>query len=188
MNTLLKKIRACTICAEHLPLGPKPILNFDKHSKVLIVGQAPGVKAHNSGTPWDDASGERLRDWLGVTPAEFYNPKLFAIVPMGFCYPGKGKSGDLPPRPECSATWMPPILDYLQEIKTTIVIGAYAHKYLLNSDKNVTENIKNWKKFAPEFFPLPHPSPRNNIWLAQNPWFLRELVPQLKRHVGRALK
>ena len=150
----------------------------------MIIGQAPGIKAHESGKPWNDASGVRLREWLGVTDTQFYDESLFAIVPMGFCYPGKGKSGDLPPRPECSAKWMKPVLEYLEKIELKILIGAYSQTYFLKTKSgDLTETVRNWKAFAPEQFPLPHPSPRNNIWLAKNPWFEKTLVPKLRKTV-----
>ena len=186
--TLLDTILACTLCKRHLPFSPKPILNFSASSKILIVGQAPGTKAHESATPWNDASGERLRQWLGVDKNQFYNLKLFAIVPMGFCYPGRGKSGDLPPRPECSEKWMQSILSHLKKIEITILIGAYAQSYFLKTTSgDLTSTVKDWKKFSPHFFPLPHPSPRNNIWLAKNLWFEKDLVPVLKKTVTNLL-
>lgn len=181
MHTLLKKTKTCTICKDFLPFEPKPILSFSKDSKILIVGQAPGIKAHESEKPWNDASGERLREWLGVTKDQFYDTNLFAIVPMGFCYPGKGKSGDLPPRPECSAKWMQPILKSLVKIELTLLIGTYSQNYFLKTGSgDLTETVRNWKKFSPQYFPLPHPSPRNNIWLSKNPWFEKSLVPKLR--------
>jgi uracil-DNA glycosylase len=169
MDSLLKKIKQCQICKEFLPNAPKPILNFSSQAKILIVGQAPGIKAHDSGKPWNDASGERLRDWLGVRAAQFYDPTIFAIVPMGFCYPGKGKSGDLPPRPECANHWMHQVLAKLKNIELKILIGTYSQEFFLkNNSGQLTETVKNWKKYQPAIFPLPHPSPRNNIWLKKN--------------------
>ncbi|MBY0371491.1 uracil-DNA glycosylase family protein [bacterium] len=189
MDSLLKKIRQCTLCEKHLPFDPKPILSFSKNSKILICGQAPGTKAHDSSTPWNDASGERLRHWLGVTKEEFYNDSLFAIVPMGFCYPGKGKSGDLPPRPECAEKWMATVLDRLSNVKLTILIGAYSQGHFLKTASgDLTDTVKRWKQYSPHQFPLPHPSPRNNIWLKKNPWFEKDLVPKLRREVRRVLK
>ena len=188
MDALLTKILTCQICKEDLPLKPKPILNFSKPAKIMIIGQAPGIKAHDSGKPWNDASGVRLRQWLGVTSEQFYDESLFAIVPMGVCYPGKGKSGDLPPRPECSAKWMEPILNRLDNIELQILIGAYSQSYFLKTKSgDLTETVKDWKSFAPEKFPLPHPSPRNNIWLSKNPWFEKNLVPQLQKTVQAIL-
>lgn len=150
----------------------------------MIVGQAPGFKAHESGKPWNDASGERLRHWLGVTDEQFYDESLFAIVPMGFCYPGKGKSGDLPPRPECSAKWMAQVLRRLENIELKVLIGAYSQTYFLKTKSgDLTSTVKEWKSFTPKLFPLPHPSPRNNIWLAKNPWFEKNLIPNLRETV-----
>ena len=184
MDSLLLKIRACDLCKKNLPAKPKPILSFSKNSRIMIVGQAPGTRAHDSGKPWNDASGVRLREWLGVTDVQFYDDSLFAIVPMGFCYPGKGKSGDLPPRPECSATWMDAVLNHLKKIELKILIGAYSQSYFLQTKSgDLTETVKSWKSFAPEQFPLPHPSPRNNIWLAKNPWFEKNLVPDLRKTI-----
>ena len=154
----------------------------------MIIGQAPGTKAHESGKPWNDASGERLRQWLGVTPEQFYDEALFAIVPMGFCYPGKGKSGDLPPRPECAAQWMKLVLRHLENIELTILIGAYSQSYFLKTKSgDLTQTVKNWKSFAPKQFPLPHPSPRNNIWLAKNRWFEKNLVTELQKTIRNLL-
>lgn len=184
MNSLLKKIKACKICKAHLPYAPKPILNFNSNAKIMIVGQAPGTKVHESGLPWNDKSGDRLRDWLGVTNEEFYNPNFFAIVPMGFCYPGKGKTGDLPPRTECAEAWMQKILKELKNIEVIITIGIYSQKYFLDTQGSVTENVIQWKKFAPKFFPLPHPSPRNNIWLKKNMWFEKKILPELKKKIN----
>jgi uracil-DNA glycosylase len=187
-TSLLTKIRGCQLCQENLPLKPKPILNFSSHSRIMIIGQAPGIKAHENGKPWSDASGKRLREWMGVSEEQFYDESLFAIVPMGFCYPGKGKSGDLPPRPECSQKWMQPILSHLEHIQLKILIGAYSQSYFLKTTSgDLTSTVKNWKSFAPKQFPLPHPSPRNNIWLAKNPWFEKNLVPELKNAVQEVL-
>ena len=145
---------------------------------------------HESGIPWNDPSGDRLREWMGVTKEQFYNTKHFSIVPMGFCYPGKGKSGDLPPRPECAETWMAPILEKLPKRQITLLIGQYAQGWFLKSEKKatLTETVKNWKNYLPEYFVLPHPSPRNNIWLKKNPWFEKKLVPQLEKRVEEFLR
>ena len=188
-DSLLSLIRSCQICKKNLPLQPKPILNFSKKSRIMIIGQAPGIKAHDSGKPWNDASGKRLREWLGVSEEQFYDESIFAIVPMGFCYPGKGKSGDLPPRPECSEKWMQVILNHLKNIELTILIGAYSQSCFLETKMgDLTETVKNWKTFTPKLFPLPHPSPRNNIWLAKNSWFESDLVPRLQKVVHSILK
>jgi uracil-DNA glycosylase len=181
LEPLLKEIRACRLCEKHLPLGPKPIVNLHSKARILIVGQAPGIRAHDSGKPWNDASGERLRAWMGLSDEEFYDPKRVAVVPMGFCYPGKGKSGDLPPRPECSNHWMQKVLQSLPNIQLKVLIGSYAQKYFLGKENLLTENIRNWEKFYPEMIVLPHPSPRNNIWLKKNAWFEEEILPALKK-------
>lgn len=157
-------------------------------SKILLVGQAPGRRAHETKIPWNDPSGDRLREWLDVDRPTFYNPAHFAIVPMGFCYPGTGSSGDLPPRPECSATWMERILQQLKAIRLTIVIGAHAHGYFLKTEDTVTQNVRNWKRSFPKIIPLPHPSPRNNIWLKKNPWFEKELLSHLRQQCHLILR
>ena len=188
-SELKKNIKACTVCQKELPLAAKPIFSFSTRSKILVVGQAPGIKAHESGIPWNDASGDRLREWLGVTKKQFYSTKNFSIVPIGFCYPGKGKSGDFPPRPECGETWMAQVLEKLPKRKITLLIGQYAQRWFLKTLKKatLTETVKNWKTYLPEYFVLPHPSPRNNIWLKKNPWFEKKLVPELEKRVGEFL-
>lgn len=186
--TLLHDVRACTLCTPHLPLGPKPVLQWHPQARILIAGQAPGQKAHNAGVPFADASGERLRQWLGLTAEQFYNPKLVAILPMGFCFPGSGKSGDLPPRPECAASWRQPLLQQLKQLQLTIVIGQYAQAWHLPDAKSsLTETVAAWQQYWPDMIPLPHPSPRNNIWLKRNPWFAEHLLPQLQARVQQVL-
>lgn len=185
---LLKDIRACQICAAYLPLGPKPILQAGTHSKILIIGQAPGIKAHQTNTPWNDASGVRLRQWLGVSDAQFYDGDQFAIMPMGFCYPGKGKSGDLPPRPECAPAWHATLRAALPEVQLTLLIGQYAQNYYLQDPyATLTERMRHWREFPASVFALPHPSPRNQIWLRNNPWFAQQVLPELQRRVTAAL-
>ena len=189
IDPLLAEVRACTICAKSLPLGPRPILQVHPKARILIAGQAPGRKVHESGVPFADASGDRLRDWLGVTREVFYDPKHIAILPMGFCYPGTGKSGDLPPRPECAPAWRRELLDSLTALRLTLVIGQYAQEYhLAEAGDSVTDVVRQWKAHWPDVVPLPHPSPRNNIWLKKNPWFERELLPKLRRRVAAVLK
>jgi len=189
LTSLLKEVRACTLCTKHLPQGVRPVLQMHSSAKVLVVGQAPGRKVHESGIPFDDASGERLREWMGVTREVFYDPKQIAILPMGFCYPGTGKSGDLPPRPECAPAWREKLLQHLDQLEVTLVIGQYAMDYHLPEHKSsLTEIVKDWKSSWPKVIPLPHPSPRNNIWLKKNPWFEKEVVPKLRKRVSEALK
>lgn len=189
MDKLIKKIENCTICSKHLELGPRPIINVDPESKIVIIGQAPGIVVHRTGIPWDDKSGANLRDWLGIDKETFYNSKKIGLIPMGFCYPGKGKTGDLPPRKECAPEWHNPLFDQMKQVKLTILIGMYAQKYYLGLKKKrtLTETVKNYKDYLPEHFVLPHPSPRNNIWQAKNSWFKREVIPELKSWVSALL-
>jgi uracil-DNA glycosylase len=189
MEDLLHNIKQCTICKAHLPLGPRPIATAHLDSKIVIIGQAPGTKVHASGIPWDDASGKQLRKWLNVSEEEFYNTKSFAIIPMGFCYPGKGKTGDLPPRPECAPQWHNQLLDKMLNVELVILIGMYAQKYYLKdkAKKTLTETVGNYKDYLPKYFPLPHPSPRNRFWLTKNPWFEKEVIPKLQKRVNNIL-
>ncbi|MBR9829850.1 MAG: uracil-DNA glycosylase family protein [Oceanospirillales bacterium] len=182
---LLEQVRACRLCADYLPLGPRPVVQAASSARLLIVGQAPGVKVHATGIPFNDPSGERLRDWLGMSRDEFYDPKRVAILPMGFCYPGRGKSGDNPPRPECARAWRQPLLDLLPNIKLTLLVGRYAQEWHLGKGPNLTDRVRHWRDYAPENIPLPHPSPRNNIWLQRNPWFEQELLPELKERIAQ---
>jgi uracil-DNA glycosylase family 4 len=182
MEKLLQQIRNCTICQNYLPNLPKPIIRASKNAKVLIIGQAPGQKVQDSGIPWDDASGKELRKWLGVSSEDFYDRNLFAIMPMGMCFPGTGKSGDLPPRKECAIAWHEKVLAKLPNIKLILLIGKYAQDYYLkeNTKENLTETVRHYKDYLPTYLPLPHPSPRNNIWQAKNKWFVLEVLPTLK--------
>lgn len=183
-SELITKIRQCTECESALPYPPRPVLNFNHSSKILIIGQAPGLKVQNSGIPWDDASGNRLREWLGIDKETFYDVNNFAIVPMGFCYPGSGKSGDLPPRPECATLWHKQVMQQLSSVQLTLLIGQYAQNYYLKDKvKTLTERVKLWQNYMPEYLPLPHPSPRNQIWLKKNQWFENEVLPHLKQQV-----
>lgn len=182
MEQLLKNIRACTVCEAFLPNRPRPIVQANAKSKIVIIGQAPGQKVQDSGIPWDDQSGNELRRWLNVTKEQFYNPDLFALIPMGFCFPGTGKSGDLPPRPECAPLWHPQLLLEMKEVKLIILIGQYAQKRYLkvHCKPTLTENVKNYQEYLPNFLPLVHPSPRNKIWQKKNPWFEEEVIPVLQ--------
>ncbi|QKE41927.1 MAG: uracil-DNA glycosylase family protein [Ferrovum myxofaciens] len=187
--SLLAEARACNICETHLPHGTRPVLQIHPQARVLIAGQAPGKRVHESGVPFDDASGDRLRDWMGVTREVFYNSKQIAILPMGLCFPGTGKSGDLPPRSECVRTWRDQLLDHLRHLEVTLVIGQYAQAYHMNVKRSsLTETVRDWRSYWPEIIPLPHPSPRNNIWLDRNPWFEKELIPMLRRRMSEVLK
>lgn len=188
-TSLLREVRRCTICSEHLPLGPRPILQLHPDARILVAGQAPGRKVHESGVPFADASGDRLREWLGLSPEVFYDQRRVAILPMGFCFPGTGKAGDLPPRPECAPEWRDKLLRHLKNLKLTLVIGQYAQAYHLpDAGESVTSTVQSWRKHWPSVVPLPHPSPRNNIWLKRNPWFEKELLQRLRMRVARALK
>ena len=181
MQHLLPKIKDCTICEAHLPHGCNPVFVANQKSKIVIIGQAPGRVVHESSVAWEDRSGDNLRRWLGVSKAEFYNPELFALIPMGFCYPGTGKSGDLPPRKECAPEWHHLLFEFMTGIELVLLVGLYAQKYYLQKrvKKNLTETVRNYKSYLPEFLPLPHPSPRNNIWMKKNPWFKEALLPEL---------
>lgn len=189
LPVLLKNIRECRECEPHLALGVRPVVQAAPEAKILIIGQAPGRRVHQSGIPWDDASGDRLRGWMGIDCDPFYDPKSVAIMPMGFCYPGTGKSGDLPPRKECARLWHQPLLEQLTAIELTLLVGAAAQAYYLpkESSRSLTENVKNWRSFAPAVFPLPHPSPRNNGWLKHNPWFANDVLPSLRQATGELL-
>ena len=171
-----------------MPLGPRPVLQVDPKARILIAGQAPGRRVHESGIPFDDPSGDRLREWLGISREVFYDPAQVAILPMGFCYPGTGKSGDLPPRPECAEAWRDKLLQSLQQIELTLVIGIYAQRWHLpHRHRNLTETVRAWEEYGPGVIPLPHPSPRNNIWLKKNPWFADSLLPNLREKTREAL-
>lgn len=184
-DILLQKIRQCKICEPHLPLGANPVMNASIRSKVIIIGQAPGLKVHQTGIPWNDKSGDQLRSWLDVTSDSFYNPDNFAIIPMGFCYPGKGKSGDLPPRKECAPLWHKPLIEATSKTKLILLIGNYAQRYYLKEQvqKTLTETVYNFENYLPLYFPLPHPSPRNFIWQSKNPWFTEKVLPVLKEKI-----
>lgn len=187
---LLSRIRACRICEAHLPLGPRPVLQASPTARLLIVSQAPGRRVHETGIPFNDPSGDRLRDWLGIDRDTFYDAKRIAIVPMGFCFPGTGKSGDLPPRPECAPAWHPLLLPRLGKLRLTLAIGQYAQAGLLGKarGRSLTETVMAWREHLERgVLPLPHPSPRNRVWVMRNPWFEAEVLPELRRRVAGAL-
>jgi len=189
IDTLLKEIRACRVCEAALPLGPKPMLRASATAKLLIVGQAPGRRVHETGIPWNDPSGDRLRIWLGMTREEFYDERRIAIVPTGLCYPGSGPRGDSPPRPECAPLWHPKLRALIPRIELTLLIGQYAQAYYLGArrKKSLRETVQAYREFLPEFLPLPHPSPRNRLWFKKNPWFEADVIPLLKDRVAQVL-
>ena len=189
MEQLLKEISQCRICAEGMSVTPRPVLSVSPQSKIIVVGQAPGSRVYESGKPWDDKSGENLRKWLGVSDIEFYDNNLFGILPMGFCYPGKGKSGDLPPRKECAPLWHNQVWENLQNVELVLLIGQYAQNYYLEGKKRtLTETVRNFTEYLPAHFALPHPSPRNNIWMKKNQWFGVEVLPVLSQLINKIIR
>lgn len=189
MKDLLTEIRNCKACSAFLPHGTRPVLAASPRSKIIVIGQAPGRIVHGTGIPWDDKSGDNFRNWMGIDTEIFYNPDLIALIPMGFCYPGTGKSGDLPPRPECAPLWHKKLLDAMPEVKLTLLVGQYAQNHYLGNSakKTLTDTVKAFREYLPDYFPLPHPSPRNNIWQAKNSWFKEEVLPELKQLVHQHL-
>jgi uracil-DNA glycosylase len=189
LDTLLADVRACRACEPALPLGARPIVRASTSARILIVGQAPGARVHATGIPWNDASGERLRAWLGVDGATFHDVSRFAIVPMGLCYPGRGASGDNPPRPECAPRWLDHLLARLDSVELTLLVGQYAQRHFLGGLRkaSLTQTVMAWAEYAPRFIPLPHPSPRNQAWFKRNPWFEAEVLPMLRARVAQTL-
>lgn len=190
LPALLRAISACQICASALPHAPRPVLRATSSARIVIAGQAPGTRVHESGMPFTDPSGDRLRDWMGVDSETFYNDKLIAIVPMGFCFPGLDeKGGDLPPRKECAPAWRSSVFTHLNNVKLTLLVGSYAQNWHLKDSRKPTlsETVKAFKEYGPELLPLPHPSWRNNAWLKKNPWFTDDLLPHLRRRISRIL-
>lgn len=190
LQRLLREVRACTICAAHLPFPPRPVLRAGSTARLLIVGQAPGRKVQATGIPWNDPSGDRLRQWLELTREAFYDERHIAIIPTGFCYPGKGAHGDLPPRPECAPLWHPQLRLALLRIEFTLLIGGYAQAYYLgkHAKASLADTVRAWREYLPEFLPLPHPSPRNVGWFKTHPWFEAEVVPALRVRVRELLR
>ena len=188
LKRVLRDVRACRICEMELPLGPRPVVQLASTARLLIVGQAPGSKVHRSGIPWDDPSGDRLRDWLALDRLTFLDEARVAILPMGFCYPGAGRNGgDNPPSPECAPRWHEGLLKQLPDLKLTLLIGRYAHRYYLGARQktSITETVKAFSQYGPQFFPLPHPSWRSGIWIQKNPWFAEEVIPELRNAVRK---
>ncbi|WP_427982123.1 uracil-DNA glycosylase family protein [Agarivorans sp.] len=189
LASLLKEIYACQLCQAQL--SPRPVLQVASEAKILIIGQAPGSKVHQSGIPWDDVSGQRLREWMGVNEQQFYDAKLFAIIPAAFCYPGRGKQGDLAPPKICFNTWHQRLLACLANIELSLLVGQYAQALYLPADKrrSLTENVANYAEFAEQAcWPLPHPSPRNRFWLAKHPWFTAQVLPELQAKLAAIIK
>jgi len=188
LRSLIKEARACRVCAPHLPLGPKPVFLVGAGAHLMIVGQAPGRRVHETGIPWNDPSGDLLRAWLRMDLAQFYDTRRIAILPTGLCYPGSGKRGDLPPRPECAPLWHPRFRAALPGVRLTLLVGMHAQAYYLGKrrKKTMAQTVRAFRDYLPEFFPLPHPSPRNRLWMRKHPWFVKEVVPALQRRV-RAL-
>lgn len=189
MKQLLASIRACTLCEPHLPMGANPIISASTSANILIIGQAPGLAVHQSSVPWKDKSGDNLRLWLGIDHDTFYDPARIALMPMGFCYPGKGRAGDLPPRPECAPHWHHRLLSKMKHVRLTVLVGQYAQHYYLQhrQEDTLTETVRNFRAYLPAFFPVPHPSPRNNIWQAKNKWFGTQVLPTLRQMVHAGL-
>lgn len=189
LDRLLGEVRACRACESHLPLEPRPVVRAATTARVLIVGQAPGVRVHETGVPWNDPSGDRLRQWMEVDRQQFYDESRIAIIPMGFCYPGRGKAGDLPPRKECAKLWLDRLLAHLPNVQLTLLVGQYAQSHYLGSGRRrtLTETVRAWREYQPKYLPLPHPSGRNNVWLRRNRWFEAEVVPELRRLSRKAL-
>ena len=189
LAALVREVRACTVCAPHLPLGPRPVVSVPRHSRILLIGQAPGTAVHESGVAWDDPSGDHLREWMGVSRDVFYTSKRIAIMPMGLCYPGRKKGGDAPPRPECAPLWHDRIRAALPDLELTLLIGRYAHqRYLGGRAGSVSETVRSFREYLPGQLPLPHPSWRSKIWIGQNPWFENEVLPELRQAVKRLLR
>lgn len=188
LNTLLRDVRACRLCEAHLPLGPRPVLRASRTARLLIIGQAPGIRVHETGIPWNDPSGDRLRHWMQIDRERFYDEQTVAIMPMGFCYPGKGKSGDMPPRQECAAHWHSQLLAAMPAIELTLLVGKYAQNHYLGSKRqSLADTVLHWADHAPGFFPLPHPSPRNLRWFREHPWFDQEVLPAFRKRIAAIL-
>ena len=185
-QVLIKSVRNCQICASHFQNDPNPVFQVSQKATILVAGQAPGRKVHETGIPFNDPSGDRLRSWMGISREIFYDENKIALLPMGFCYPGHARAGDLPPRPECAQAWRQQVLDLMPNLKLFLVIGQYAMQWHLGErmQSNLTETVRAWRSYQPEIFPMPHPSPRNNLWLRKNPWFEQEVLPVLQSRIS----
>ena len=190
LEALLAAVRGCRACEAYLPLGPRPVLSAADTAHILVVGQAPGVRVHTTGIPWDDPSGERLRAWMGVDKDVFYDESRIAIIPMGYCYPGRGNGGDMPPRPECATLWLDQLLAQLPRIELTLLIGQHAQRHFLGRRRkqSLAATVRAWREYTPRYMPLPHPSPRNQPWFTQHPWFEGRLVPVLRARIKAMAK
>lgn len=188
LGSLLAEVRGCRACCGQLPFEPRPVLRAHQDARVLIVGQAPGTRVHATGIPWNDPSGDRLRSWMRIDRTAFYDLNRFAIIPMGYCYPGRGAWGDLPPRRECAELWLPRLLMELPNVQLTLLIGQYSQAHYLGTRRkgSLTETVRSFREYLPRYLPLPHPSPRNQLWLRKNPWFEKQVVPALRRACRRA--
>ena len=188
LAVLLRQVRACCVCGPHLPFAPNPVLRAHENARLLIIGQAPGTRVHETGIPWNDPSGDRLRDWLQIDRERFYDEQQIAIIPMGLCYPGKGKSGDLPPRPECAPLWHDRLQEQLPKLKLRLLVGKYAQDYYLDTRRqSLAETVQHYSDYLPDYFPLPHPSPRNNRWFRNNPWFETEVLSALQAQLANIM-
>ncbi|MCA0902609.1 uracil-DNA glycosylase family protein [Qipengyuania aquimaris] len=189
-EALASRIAACQLCEKHLPHGVRPVASFSPGARLLIIGQAPGSKVHESGIPWDDASGDRLREWTGLTKEQMYDPEQVALVPMGFCYPGKASGGDKPPRRECAPQWHGSVLEILPEDRLTLLVGTYAQNYYLPQTRklSMTERVRSFEDYLPDFLPLPHPAWRSTLWMRQNPWFQEQVLPRLRHLVAQRIR
>lgn len=189
LESLLVAVRDCRACEKHLPLGPRPVLSAGSTARILIVGQAPGLRVHQTGIPWDDASGARLRAWMGIDKDVFYDESRIAIIPMGYCYPGRGTGGDLPPRRECAQLWLDQLLARLPLVELTLLVGQHAQRHFLGRRRkpSLAETIQAWREYSPAYIPLPHPSPRNTPWFQRNAGFEQTLLPELRQRIERIL-
>ena len=187
LEQLLAEVRACRACAGALPLGPRPVLQVAPTARILVASQAPGTRVHASGIPFDDPSGVRLREWMGVSDEEFYDPAKIAIIPMGLCYPGRSGGGDAAPRRECAPLWRDRLLAQLPKLELTLLIGTYAQSHVFGAGA-MTERVRNFADHLPDHFPLPHPSWRSRLWAAKNPWFEAEVLPALRTRIRRLLE